>query len=94
VLAKLPGDFSSNLNLGSALAKLGRIDESLPHLEAAVRIDPQSVDALYTLGTLLLRAGRIDESVTRLREGVRLDPGNPAVRERLEQAQSAAAAAR
>jgi tetratricopeptide (TPR) repeat protein len=94
VLAKLPGDFSSNLNLGSALAKLGRIDESLPHLEAAVRIDPQSVDALYTLGTLLLRAGRIDESVARLREGVRLDPGNPAVRERLEQAQSAAAAAR
>jgi len=94
VLAKLPEDFSSNLNLGSALAKLGRIDESLPHLEAAVRIDPQSVDALYTLGTLLLRAGRTDESAERLREAVRLDPGNSAVRERLEQAQAAAAAPR
>jgi len=94
VLSKLPEDFSSNLNLGSALAKLGRIDESLPHLKAAVRIDPQSVDALYTLGTLLLRAGRTDESAARLREAVRLDPGNPAVRERLEQAQSSAAAPR
>jgi len=90
VLAKLPEDFSSNLNLGSALAKLGRVDESLPHLEAAVRIDPRNVDALYTLGTLLLRAGRADESAAKLRAAVRLDPGNRAVRERLEQAQSAA----
>ena len=42
--------------------RAGHLDEALPHLRAAVRLDPQLAGAWYLLGQAARRAGRRDEA--------------------------------
>jgi Tfp pilus assembly protein PilF len=48
--------------VGAMLAQAGRIDEAIPHLEAAVAADPQSPRARYNLGLALWTRGRYREA--------------------------------
>ncbi len=57
------------------LASLGRQDEALALVEAAVRRDPVSVRALYSLGYRQRKGGRFDEAIASFRASLSLAPG-------------------
>ena len=44
-------NFPAQSNLAMALAERGRVEEALPHFEAAVRIEPNAVEGWFNLGT-------------------------------------------
>jgi protein O-mannosyl-transferase len=50
-------------NLGSALARLGRLDEALASFQKAVRLQPDDAEAHSNLGNLLTERGRYDEAL-------------------------------
>jgi tetratricopeptide (TPR) repeat protein len=63
------------LALGNVLVELGRVPEALTRFEAALRIDPQLVDAHYALAVNLLGARDRTADVARhLDETLRLSP--------------------
>jgi tetratricopeptide (TPR) repeat protein len=65
------------LGLADALAAIGRPDEAVVQLEAAIKEIPNDAALQLALGQSLLRAGRFAEARTRLEEVVRKDPGGP-----------------
>jgi tetratricopeptide (TPR) repeat protein len=65
------------LGLADALAAVGRPDEAVVQLEAAVKEIPNDASLQLSLGQSLLRAGRFAEARTRLEDVVRKDPGGP-----------------
>ncbi len=49
-------------NLGTALARRGRIDEAMAHFRKAVEIKPDYMEARANLGAILASQGRKDEA--------------------------------
>jgi hypothetical protein len=76
VLAHNAGSATAHYNLGWSLLEEDRVEEAIPHLRAAVRIEPLHVRALVNLGYALARAGRPDEAVPYYRQAIRIDPGH------------------
>ena len=60
--------------LGVALADRGEIDAALPHLAAAVRLDPAFFVAHYDYGSALLRKGDPQAAMVQFEEAVRYHP--------------------
>ena len=69
-----PVSFEARLNLGNTLRKLGRADESLRHLQAAVGQKPDVAAAHHTLGLTLDALGRTEEAKASYQRALRLDP--------------------
>ena len=69
-LARWPTDVAHG-GVGSELARLGRDEEALPHLQIAARTDARS---RYNLGVTLYNLGRFDEAIRELAELVRRHP--------------------
>ena len=68
----------ANHNLGNYLmASPARLSEAIPYLEAAVRIDRDSVPAHTDLGSALARVGRLPEAIAQFREAILLAPNAP-----------------
>ena len=68
----------ANHNLGSYLMNSsGRLFEAFPYLEAAVRIDPDSVPAHTDLGSALAKAGRLSEAFAQFQVAIELAPNAP-----------------
>ena len=64
-------------NLGSTLLETGRLSEAVPHLEAALRIRPDSAQARSDLASALARTpGRLPEAIAEYQAAVRLLPGS------------------
>ncbi|HOC56729.1 MAG TPA: tetratricopeptide repeat protein [Verrucomicrobiota bacterium] len=63
-------------NLGTALARQGRAEEAVIHLQEALRLVPDYPGIHNNLGAALARQGRLDEAIPHLREAVRLAPGD------------------
>ncbi len=63
-------------NLGTTLARQGKLDEAVFHLQEALRLMPNYPGIENNLGTALARQGRLDEALPHLREAVRLAPGD------------------
>ena len=61
-------------NLGLALLYGGRLDESIPHFQSALRVRPSYVDARVNLGSAFLMKGRLGEAEFHLQEAIRVDP--------------------
>ena len=63
---------------GLALLRQGRLNEAVEHLEAAVRLNPDSVDAHYAFGVALSRMGRdhLPAALDQFLEVLRLKPDN------------------
>jgi len=64
-------------NLGSALWKVGRLDEAVASERAAVKLDDKNYSAHYQLGRFLMRLGsreQLTEAVAHLRRAVEIDP--------------------
>jgi tetratricopeptide (TPR) repeat protein len=52
----------------------GRAREAVTHLEASVRLKPESAAAHFNVGTALTVAGRLDEAIDHYREALRINP--------------------
>jgi tetratricopeptide (TPR) repeat protein len=65
------------VNLGTILAKKGRLDEAATCYRDAVRIKPDYAQAHSNLGALLEKKGRLDEAAVCLREAIRIKQGYP-----------------
>ena len=74
--AKSPGKARPHLNVGTALAMEGRLDEAARELRRAVELDPESAYAHAQLGAALMSLERPAEAEPELREAVRLAPND------------------
>jgi tetratricopeptide (TPR) repeat protein len=64
-------------NLGSTLLETGRLSEAVTHMEAALRIRPDSAQARSDLASALARTpGRLPEAIAEYQAAVRLLPGS------------------
>ena len=63
--------------LGSTLVWLGRMEDALPVLQAAVATGLALQEAYVNLGVVLLRLDRQEEAVAIWQEGISLDPDGP-----------------
>ncbi len=71
----LPGEPSVHLNLGNALARLGRFEAAAASFQRAVALDPGFAAAHNNLGETLARLGRLDAAAASLRRAIDLkDP--------------------
>jgi tetratricopeptide (TPR) repeat protein len=74
--------------LGTALLKLGRIQEAIVHDRAALKIRPGDANALTNLANALFQAKEFPEAVAQYRELVRLRPNDGAAHRNLGKALS------
>ena len=77
------------LAYGLALLAAGRTDEALPHLEWAVSVAPDDIDARLALGSALSGAGRPAEALPHLRRAARLAPASVRAQRRLAEVHEA-----
>lgn len=61
-------------NLGNALIRLGRAEESIPHFREALKINPQNPMVNFNLGEVMLRQGRINEAEVYYLKAIELKP--------------------
>jgi len=66
-IARNPGCWVCEGNLGTYLLDRGQIDESIRHSERALVLKPDFMEALINLANGLLFQGRIDDAITRFR---------------------------
>jgi len=76
VEAKAPGSLNDSNNLGLALFRTGRHQESTEFFKNAVQTRPQNADAWCELGLAFLHGGDVPPAVECLRRSVDLDPEN------------------
>jgi tetratricopeptide (TPR) repeat protein len=62
----------SRIDLALLYIEAGRVADAMPHLEAAVRLQPKSPEAQYHLGTALLTQSRFDEAAGYLGRAVQV----------------------
>lgn len=72
--------------LGTALLKVGRIDDAIAHDRAALRIRPGDANGLTNLANALLQKKDFTEAIQHYREVVRLRPNESEVRRNLGKA--------
>jgi len=76
-LAVTADNYLAEHNLGSNLLETGRLSEAVPHLQAALRIRPDSAQARSDLASALARTpGRLPEAIAEYQAAVRLLPGS------------------
>lgn len=75
-LAVTDRNYVAQHNLGVALAAMpGRLPEAIPHLEVALRIEPDSARAHTDLGNALANTpGRLEDAVAEYRTALRIAP--------------------
>jgi tetratricopeptide (TPR) repeat protein len=89
-LALQPGSARFHHDAGVILARLGRDDEAVPHLQEALRLAPDVPTPLITLGQLAQKARRFSEARGYFERALRADPNNASVRELLQRLESTA----
>jgi Tfp pilus assembly protein PilF len=72
----------SNKGLGLCLAKQGRVEQGLPYLREAIRLEPEWFDPRWDMAIVLMDAGRHAEALTVLDHAT---IALPSQRERIEQ---------
>jgi Flp pilus assembly protein TadD len=58
------------------LLELGRPEESLSHLQTALKIDPENGEAHYNLGNTLLQMGQANEAVAEYMQALKINPND------------------
>jgi len=84
-LARNPASLLALNNLGSLEldAPGDHVDEAMIHLQEAVRLDPQYVEAHVNLGVAMQRRGRFDEAVSQYQVALRIAPSAAKARQNL-----------
>ena len=78
--AKFPGDSTIVYQLGAALDRAGRREESEKTFRALIEADPTDAGALNYLGYMMVERGpssRLDEAVQLIQRALKVDPDNP-----------------
>jgi tetratricopeptide (TPR) repeat protein len=73
-LAKNPGSWMAQSNMGDALYKEGHVQEAMDHYEQALRINPELAEVHYNLGNVLSQAGRADEAIGHYEQALQIRP--------------------
>jgi Flp pilus assembly protein TadD len=76
VVAKVPDNARAHNNLGTALAKCGRLEDAIAHCRTAVAICPDYAEAHSNLGMALARGGYVDEAIAQYRQVLKIAPNN------------------
>jgi tetratricopeptide (TPR) repeat protein len=63
-------------NLGLALAKQGKLEESGSCFEQALKLDPQDAGAAYELGNIRASQGKLDDAEAHFRAALQIDPSS------------------
>jgi len=71
-----PGAWLAQNNLGIVLAQSGRVDEALPHLQAAVALRPDLFGARMNLGQALAQSRNWPGAIPQFKAASILDPAN------------------
>jgi tetratricopeptide (TPR) repeat protein len=82
-LARNPDCWMAHNNLAIALADSGRVEQAIPHLEAALKLKPDFAQAANNLGDDLLRIGRAPEAIPHLKYALKLQPNYPVAQRNL-----------
>ncbi len=77
VLAREPGFWLSNYNLGYTYYKLGKFQESERYLRRAIGINAADSDEYIYLGLSIWRQGRADEAVPYIQQAIQIRPSAP-----------------
>ncbi|MGO8699174.1 MAG: tetratricopeptide repeat protein [Limisphaerales bacterium] len=75
-LACTSGNYAAHYNLGTALAKLGKLDPAVIQFQKAIALRPRLTDAPYNLANALSRLGRLDEAIAQYRAVLVISPEN------------------
>ena len=77
-LSVTQGNYVAEHNLGTYLmSQAGRLQEAIHHLEAAVRIRPDSLESRTDLGNALAKDGRLVEAIAQYEAALRIQPNSP-----------------
>jgi tetratricopeptide (TPR) repeat protein len=68
------GNFQAENSLGAALYDQGRMDEALPHFQAAQEINPLYAEAQNNLGGALLVTGKTDDAIAHFKKALEINP--------------------
>jgi Flp pilus assembly protein TadD len=77
VVAREPGSFEANQNLGKSLADHGKPAEAVPYLLHASQLNPKDPAVHHLLGTVQERLGNPLEAVREYQHAAELDPSEP-----------------
>ena len=61
-------------NLGTILAREGRTEEAIAHLQQAMTINPDCADAHYNLGGIFFQQGRMEEAIAQFQQTLAIKP--------------------
>ena len=64
------------MNLGAALSAQAKFDAAVPHMETALRLQPNNGDFHLMYANLLQRIGRNDDAASHFEAGTRLKPNS------------------
>ena len=78
-LTKNPAAWLAHNNLGLILSENGNVDEAIAHLDEALRLFPDYVEAHNNLGIALAGQGRTDEAIRHYTRALQLQPNHPEV---------------
>jgi len=73
-LAHAPQNERVHYNLANAYKRLGRLDDAIPHYEAAIRLLPNVVRSYQNLGSLYLEQGKIEDALRVYVAGAKAKP--------------------
>ena len=79
-------NYVAHYNLGLALGKEGKLEESMEHSYEALRIKPDYADAHNNLEVALAKQGRLKEAAAHFSEALRINPEYDRARENLDKA--------
>src|SRR5262245_19348491 len=74
LLKDKPDDAGLHASLAGALGALGRYDESLKHLNEAIRLEPLNAEAYHNRAVIYERQGRPEAAISEYRTALRYDP--------------------
>jgi Flp pilus assembly protein TadD len=59
------------------------VEEAVPHISAAVKLNPNNVEARFNLAVALAAQGKLDDAIRQLQTAVELAPNRPEIRAKL-----------
>jgi tetratricopeptide (TPR) repeat protein len=71
-----PKSSQAHSNLGTALAKQGKLDEAVAEYHKAIELDPNNTWPHSNLGYALTKQGKLDEAVAECHKAIELEPNN------------------
>ncbi len=86
ILKKNPSNWVAWNEVGNYEYQAGHVDRAMTHFLEALRLKPDSVNAMINYGNILAIKGQLDLAIAQYRKGAEIQPGTPAVWKNLAEA--------